>query len=128
MAHEEVPLMSNAKATASEGIAIRHSKSCRARDGGRCNCSPAYQAAVWSNRDGKRIRKTFPALATAKAWRRDALTALERGTMRAPTSTTVRQAADAYIAGMRDGTIRSREGHEFKPWTIRSTRRRSACA
>lgn len=102
------------------GIEIRHSRDCRAKTSGRCNCRPSYQAAVWSNRDRKRIRKTFATLGAAKAWRRDALTALERGTMRAPSPVTVRAAADAYVAGMRDGTIRSREGDPFKPWTIRS--------
>jgi integrase len=75
---------------------------------------------VWSNRDGKRIRKTFPTLAAAKAWRRDALVALERGTMRAPTATTVREAAEAFLAGARQGTIRNRGGDPFKPSAIRT--------
>jgi hypothetical protein len=34
---------------------------------------------VWSNRDHKRIRKTFPTLAAAKAWRQDASGAVRRG-------------------------------------------------
>lgn len=111
---------SKSKITASEGITVRHGKACRTREQGRCNCSPTWQAQVWSRRDRKRITKTFPTLSAAKGWRRDALTALERGTIRAPTPTTVREAAEAYVAGMRDGTIRTREGDVFKPWTIRS--------
>lgn len=85
--------MSDRNATLAGGISARHSKSCHSRDGGHCNCKPTFQAAVWSNRDRKRIRKTFPTLGAAKSWRRDALTALDHGTMRAATSTTLQEAA-----------------------------------
>jgi hypothetical protein len=34
-----------------EGIVKRHSRKCRSRDGGRCNCDPTYEAWVWSKRD-----------------------------------------------------------------------------
>ncbi len=49
------------------------------RSDGRCSCVPTFQAAVGSNRDQKRVRKTFPKIAAAKAGRRDALTALDHG-------------------------------------------------
>ncbi len=114
--------MSKPKASAREGIAVRHSKSCRSRDGGRCDCKPSFQAAVWSNRDRARIRKTFRTLAAAKAWRRDAMTALDRGMLRAPTPATLRQAADAFLTGARDGTIRNRAGDTHKPSTVRTYR------
>jgi hypothetical protein len=41
-----------------------------------------YEASVFSVRDGKKIRKTFPTLAAAKAWRADALVGLRRGALR----------------------------------------------
>ncbi len=45
------------------GIRTRHSRSCRSREGGRCNCKPSYEAWVYSKRDDKKIRKTFKSLA-----------------------------------------------------------------
>ena len=38
--------------------------------------------------------------------------------MRAPTPTTVAEAADIWLAGARDGSIRNRSGDEFKPSTL----------
>lgn len=32
------------------GIRIRHSRRCRSREGGKCNCDPSYEAWVWSPR------------------------------------------------------------------------------
>ena len=62
---------------AATGIDTRHARSCRSRGGGgRCNCTPTYQAHVHDRRTGKRIRKTFPSMAAAKTWRQDALVAL----------------------------------------------------
>jgi integrase len=103
-----------------EGIAIRHSRSCTSRVGGRCNCTPTYQAHVWSKRDNKRIRKTFPTLSAAKGWRADAMKGLRDGKLRAPTATTIRAAGEALIAGMEDGSIRTRSGKPFKPSARRS--------
>ncbi len=70
-------------------------------------------------RDAKKIRKSFPTLAAAKAWRQDSAVALRKGTMRAPSSITVREAATAWVTGARDGTIRNRSGHLYKPSAIR---------
>jgi hypothetical protein len=50
-----------------EGIEVRV-----ARDGTR-----TYRASVWSNRDEKRICKSFPSQAAAKAWRSDAAAAAD---------------------------------------------------
>ena len=74
----------------------------------------------WSARDGKKLRKTFPTLAAARGWRADAQVGLRKGTLRAPTPTTLRQAADAWLAGARDGSIRTRSGDAYKPSAIRS--------
>lgn len=99
------------------GIVERHSKSCPTRDGGRCvkPCQPRFEAWVWSARDGRKVRKSFPTPAAARGWRTDALAALRRGTMRAPTSTTLNAAAAAFVAGIESGVIVSRNGSPYKP-------------
>jgi len=102
-----------------EGIDERHARSCKGRDAGKCNCSPTYQAHVWDGRSQRRVRKTFATLTEAKQWRQDAASALRAGTMRPPSSITVRSAADALIAGMKDGAILDRSGKPYKPSTCR---------
>jgi integrase len=101
------------------GIEVRHSKLCPARDGGRCRCAPTYQAHVWSARDGKRIRKTFKTLREARAWRQEVQVALRRRTMKAPSQITLREAAEAWLAGADEGTIRNRSGDRYKPSALR---------
>ena len=93
-----------------EGIEVRVAK-----DGAR-----TYRASVWSNRDGKRIRKSFPGLAAAKSWRQDAAGAVRSGRMRAVKAVTVDQAAQAWLTGARDGSIRNRSGDPYKPSAIRA--------
>jgi integrase len=103
------------------GITIGHARSCPVlhdRDA-RCACKPAYQAHTWDRRSKRRIRKTFPTLAAAKAWRQDALPELRRGTMRAPTQTTVRRAWEDWLASAKEGTIRTRSGDTYKPSALR---------
>src|SRR5687767_11559928 len=103
-----------------EGIAVRHSRSCASRRDGACNCTPSYQAHVWDARSSRRIRKTFASKNDAKAWRREAQTALSRGEMKAPSKLRLHEAADAWLAGARDGMIRNRSGDPFKPSVLRS--------
>ena len=102
------------------GIEVRHKKACVSRRGGRCNCQPTYQASVWSARESKRIRKTFPTLAEARAWRSETQTGVRRGTLRAPAHTTVLEAAEELVAGMKSGRARTRSGDVYKPSAIRS--------
>src|SRR4051794_19429669 len=101
------------------GINVRHATGCAAPDGGSCLCSPSYRAEVWSQRDGRKIRKTCRTLAEAKAWRADAMGELRRGTRRASAPLTVAEAADAWLTGARSGAIRNRSGDEYKPSSIR---------
>jgi integrase len=103
------------------GIDVRHARACPAarNPDARCKCSPSYQAHVWSAREQKRIRKTFPTLAEANAWRAEALVALRRGTMRAPTAAPLRQVWDAWLDGAREGSIRNRSGDAYKPSVLR---------
>jgi len=63
--------------------------------------------------------RTFPTLSAAKKWREEAVVALRRGLIRAPTSTTFRGAAEALIAGMQAGSILDRSGKPYKPSSCR---------
>jgi integrase len=101
------------------GIRVRHSRTCVA-PGKRCNCRPSYEAFVFSQRDGRKIRKTFPTLAAARSWRADANVALRKGQMRAPSRVTLREAADAWLQGAEDRSVRTRSGDPYKPSAIRS--------
>jgi integrase len=103
-----------------EGIEVRHTKGCRSTGGGRCNCEPTYRASVWSNRERKRIRKTFSSVAEAKAWRADALVALSKGVLRAPKPITLHESWNAWYDGARGGSIRNRSGDPFKPSALRA--------
>jgi integrase len=108
-----------------EGIEVRHQKGCATERGRRCNCEPAYRASVWSNRERKRIRRSFTgkgAAEAAKKWRADALTALDHGVLRAPKPTTVKEAWKAWYEGAKEGVIRNRSGDVFKPSALRGYR------
>ena len=101
------------------GIILRHLKECKSQSDGRCNCRPTYQASVWSKRDQRRIKKSFATIAEAKAWRAETQTAVRRGTMRAPSQLTLREASTSWLEGVRAGTIRNRSGDRYKPSVIR---------
>lgn len=103
------------------GIRVRHSRSCGQTLSvtNRCSCKPSYEAQVWSPRDGKAIRKTFHTLSAARGWRADAQSAIRKGVLRAPTSQTLRDAAQAWVAGAKDGSIRNRSGDPYKPSAVR---------
>ncbi len=103
------------------GITIRHARGCPAAQDkdAACACKPTYQAWSFDRRSRRKVYKSFRRLQDARAWRSDTSSALRRRTMRAPTATTFREAAEALIAGMRDGSIRNRKGQPFKPSVIR---------
>jgi integrase len=104
----------------STGIRTRHSRTCKNRDGGSCNCEPTYEAWVYSKRDDKKIRKSFPTQAAARGWRTDAAKDVKDKKLRAPTSRTLRQEADDWLAGARSGEIRNKRGEPYKPAVIRN--------
>src|ERR1700758_3877944 len=89
------------------GIEVRHARECAKQSGGDCTCTPGYRAVVWSARDNRRIQKTFPTEAAALMWREDARVDLRRGVLVAPRPTTLKQFADAWLAGALDGSIRN---------------------
>jgi hypothetical protein len=43
-----------------ESMSLRHARSCPGISGGRCRCTPTYQAQPWSQRDHRRLTRTFP--------------------------------------------------------------------
>lgn len=99
----------------SVGIRQRHGLNCK---GGRCQCS--WEAFVYSKRDGKKIRKTFPTQAAAREWRQESTVAVRKMLMRAPTAVTVSGATESWLEGARDGRIRNRSGDLYKPAAIRA--------
>jgi integrase len=105
------------------GIRARHSRTCRTRGGGNCNCTPTYEAWVYSKRDAKKIRRSFSgpgALAAAKGWRIDAQKQVKDRTLRAPTARTLREEVDEWLAGARDGSILNKRSEPYKPAVIRN--------
>jgi integrase len=103
----------------SEGIEVRHRRTCRTHDDGRCNCEPTYRASVWSPREGKLIRKSAKDYNVIKTWRQDAVVAVRQGTMRAPSPVTLEEAAKAWLKGAKEGLIRTRSGDIYKPAAVR---------
>jgi integrase len=104
----------------STGIRKMHSEGCAGANGARCNCGAGWEAAVYSKRDDKKIRKTFTSKAEAKTWRADAIAQLARGGLRAPKPITIRQAWEHWHEAARAATIRNRSGDRYKPSAIRS--------
>src|SRR5664280_20602 len=81
-------------------------------------------AQVYDKRTGKRRGKTFSKreLAAAKAWRRDTQIAIEKGALRVGECPTLRTAATIFLAGIEDGTIRSRKRERYRASTVRRYR------
>jgi integrase len=102
------------------GIEVRHKGTCASRRGKKCSCQPSYRGEAWSARDERRIRKTFPTLAAAKAWRHDAAVAIRRGTLSVTGDQTLSEAATEWLAGARAGAILTRSGDAYKPSAIRA--------
>lgn len=103
------------------GIVTRHSRSCQGKDGKRCNCTPSYEAWIYSRREGRKIRKNFGSddLA-ARNWVSDANKSLRTGTLRKVSTETFEQAALAFIEGAKAGSIHGRGRKPYKPSVLRS--------
>ena len=113
--------MSTAKSKTPTGLRARHSKLCASKSAAACNCTPSWEAWVWSVADDRKVRKTFKTKAAAKQWRRDAAAAVAQGTLSTPSASgpLVGERLDALIAGMKDGSILDRSGRQYRPVTIR---------
>lgn len=108
----------------STGIYPIHSRKCAIKlDGAaaKCTCSPTWQVFVPAARPGgKAIRKNYKSKADAIRERPNLVVAVQSGTLTEPSKRALKQAADELLAGMRDGTIRTRSGDRYKPSAIRS--------
>jgi len=104
------------------GIEIRHRQDCVTRDprDHDCPCRPTFRAIVSDERRRKLIRsRTYKELNAAVNWRAQMLAALLRGEQHREDRTTVAQAGEQVLAGMRAGTLLTRSGTTYKPATIR---------
>lgn len=119
-AHEpKTPVGRSSSEQAATGITRRHSRACRSRSGDSCSCKPTYQAQAWSALDRKPLRKTFPTLAAARAWRQTAAVDLARQQISAPSELTLSRAAEQWVDAARAGTVRTRSGQPYKPSALR---------
>lgn len=108
------------KARRDVGIEERHTASCSSREGKRCNCEPRYRGHV-KDASGRKIRSHWTSSkAEALAWRQEAVIALRQGRLRPAAPTTVNEAGDALILGMRTGAVLDRSGKPYKPKTVRT--------
>jgi integrase len=80
----------------------------------------SWEAWIWDRRSQRKIRKSFPTLAAAKNWRADASVGLRKGTLRAPSATTLRGAWEAWLEAVKRGEILSRNRQPYKPATVRT--------
>lgn len=101
--------------TRTPGIYRIHARGCTSST---CRCS-RYQAAVYSARDRKLIRRHFDSAREAQLWQSEIRGAVERREVNAIRRRTVQEAADELLAGIRDGTMVNRSGRPYKPATIR---------
>jgi integrase len=97
------------------GVRQRHGRRCR---GGRCSCP--WEAFVYSKRDHKKLRKSFPTQHEAREWRNAASVAVHKQLLRATTTITVDRAMREWLGGAREGLIRTRSGDKYKPATLRA--------
>jgi integrase len=105
---------------APEGIRARHSRRCRTRHGGACDCEPTWEASVYSRADGKKIRKVLPTRQEAIAWRNRHHGLAESGRLRAPARLTLTETADAWVEMAQAGEILNRSGRRYKPSALRT--------
>jgi hypothetical protein len=103
---------------------MRHTRQCASREGSECDGRPGYQAQVFPQRDAKTIRKTFRSLADARAWRAEAHLAVRKGTLRAPTRTTLAEAAEEWLSAAKSQIVRTRSGEPTNPQPFAPTSRR----
>lgn len=103
------------------GIRARHARSCphRTDKQARCRCTPTFEASVWDASAGRRITKAFGTKTGARQWREDTRVALRAGDLSAQRGPTLREAVDAWLEGLRAGTITNRSGDPYKPAAIR---------
>jgi integrase len=117
------------------GIRERHGRNCASRAGGKCNCTPSFEAWVFDARESRKagttasgkpkvvkIRKTFPTLAAARTWRRDAMAATARGELKFERKQRLDEAVAEWLGKCERGEVRSRRRTEYSASTLRDYR------
>jgi integrase len=107
----------------SEGIEVRHARTCASRLGKRCNCNPGYRVAAYDAMSKRKVSKTFRTLGEARRWRARAQTQAAKGVRLAGTPQTLLEAAEAFVDGITSGAIRTRTGERYKPSVVREHER-----
>lgn len=106
-----------------EGIEVRHRKSCKTGKEHGCTCKPGYRATVEMprGRTGKRRleRKTLRSMKAAQQWRQQKLNEINQGLHAPELAPRLRDAARTLEEGMFSGKITTRGGHPYKPSTRR---------
>jgi integrase len=110
--------VSNRGGAVSTGVRKIHQRTCASHRGARCRCGGGWEAWVWDAAADKKIRKTFPSEPAAKAWRVDTTKDVRLRVVSAAPSSTLREAGDQLVEGMRSGAIRRRGGEQYKPSVI----------
>ena|SRR5579862_553779 len=110
-----------------EGVAVRHQRGCAAGAGGVCWCRPSFQGQVYAARDRKTIRKTFPTLGEALAWRQRTQLLLQGAAAHASSSLTLTQASEEWLERAEQGVVRTRSGDPYKPGALRAYRHALDC-
>jgi integrase len=81
----------------------------------------SYRGVLNTKAAGKR-NGPWGAYAEARSWRSKALGEAEAGTLLRTNGTTLRAEAEAFLTGIENGSIRTRNGSVYKPATVRSYR------
>jgi integrase len=122
---------SEAKRKLPTGIRERHSRGCSSRGGGKCNCTPSYEASVYDARESRqqgrvvKIRRTFTgrgALSAAKGWRVDAGALVARGEVKFEKKQRLEEAVGEWLDKCERGEVRSRRRTEYSASTLRDYR------
>ena len=113
------------------GIRERHSRTCRSRDGGKCDCTPTVEASIYDARQSRelgrivKVRRTFTgrgALSAAKGWRRDASAQVERGEVKFERKVRLEDAVTEWLEKCERGEVRSRRRTPYSASTLRDYR------
>lgn len=96
------------------GITVRHSRSCRELQGGKCSCSPTYRARVL-DADGVRHTKSSKSRAEVEAWLRDSRRKRKSGQPVQTPQRTVGTALAELREELEAGTGMTRTGDDYKP-------------
>jgi hypothetical protein len=106
------------------GVEERHTRICRTRKGGRCNCQPSFRASVWDGERQQRIRYTADSLTEAQQWRHDARVALRRGrSVQVRSTVTLEEAVAEWQRLAEQGVVRTSKGEQYKPAALRAYER-----